>query len=307
MVDTIANTDLIRTRLYSEEIKTVLESELQLDKACKWFTDFTDGTTYVVPTVGQLTVRNYVEGNPITIDEVDSGEFTLTIDKYYSSAFAITDKFKQDSKYIAKAESMFVMELTKSIARQKESDVANLQSAQTASNANNINGFAHRMVASGSNGVIAESQIRDMALSLSKARCPKAGRRAFVDSTVTHTMTGLANIITQTIYGANSAVKENLSGTNYLGKYYGFDFYENFYLDNALSETIGGSVTDGMGNLFLGTDDAFVGAMRLEPELEDFREPMRKRHVYTALSRYGVKTYRPEAVGVILSSATVNS
>lgn len=307
MVDTVTNTELIRTRLYSEEVKTVLESELQLDGACKWFTDFTDGTTYVVPTVGQLTVRNYVEGNPIVVDEADSGEFTITIDKYYTSAFAITDKFKNDSKYMAKVESLWIQELTKSIARQKESDVANLQSAQTASNANNINSFAHRFVASGTNGVIAVSQLRDINLSLSKARCPKAGRKAYVDSTVVHTLLGMSEIINQTTYGPNSAVKDALSGTTSLGRFYGFDFYENFYLDNSLSETITSTVTDGYANLFFGTPDAFCGAMRLEPELEDFREPIRKRHVYTGTTRYGVKTYRPEGVCVMLSSATVNS
>ena len=154
-LDTVNNSTLIRDNIWANEVKDVLQEELMLDTHVRWVTeDFPDGDTLNIPTLSEMTVRNYSEGAQITLDDPTTGNFTLTIDKYYQTGFKIPEKFRHDSFYVATAESNFVGKLTRAILEQKESDIANLQSQQTAANPNTINGVDHRYIGTGTAEVI---------------------------------------------------------------------------------------------------------------------------------------------------------
>jgi len=300
MTDTIQNTSVLRTNVYSQEIKLVLDEELIADPLVDWKTDFPDGTTLKIPTLSQMTVRDYEEGGAIKIDETNTGDFELTIDKYYEANFAITDKFRDDSFYVSQVEAGFVAELTKAIARQKESDIFNLQSSQTASNANTINGAAHRIVCTGTSQAITLADISSAKFALDKSNVSRVGRKGVFDPAMTQEMLTISNVLAQDVYGANSHLKEGMSGTVALGKFHGFDLFESNLLDNGLAETITGSVTAGIANIMVG-EEAFVGAMRTMPTVESFRQHERKRDVHSATIRYGIKLYRPESLVVLLA------
>ena len=105
-LDTVNNSSLVRTNVWANEVKDVLQEELMLDSHIRWITEFPDGDTLNIPTLSEMTVRNYSEGATITLDDPTTGNFTLTIDKYYQSGFKIPEKFRHDSFYVSVAESI---------------------------------------------------------------------------------------------------------------------------------------------------------------------------------------------------------
>lgn len=267
--------------------------------------------TLNIPTLSEMTVRNYTEGAQITLDDPTTGNFTLQIDKYYQSGFKIPEKFRHDSFYVSVAESNFVQKLTRALLEQKESDIANLQSGQTASNPNTINSVDHRYVATGTSEAMTLKDMQKAKLGLDKAKVMRGNRRAFVDPTVTYQLQQISNVIQQDVYGSNAHVKEGMNGTTFVGRFAGFDLFESLFLDNALSETItatapnGGSatVTAGIANMFVG-EEAFIGAMRALPDMRNWHDENTRSDVYHVTVRYGIKLFRPEALIVIPTDAS---
>src|SRR3990167_9015285 len=187
-LDTVNNSSLVRTNIWANEIKDVLQEELQLDSHVRWITEFPDGDTLNIPTLSEMTVRNYSEGAQITLDDPTTGNFTLTITKYYQAGFKIPEKFRHDAFYVNQAETNFVGKLTRALMEQKESDIANLQASQTASDPNTINSVDHRWVGvgTGPTNSMALSDLQKAKLALDKAKVPVGDRRAYVDPTVTY-------------------------------------------------------------------------------------------------------------------------
>jgi len=137
------NEHLVRSNLWSSQIKEVLLDELFAQKYVDMITDFPDGDTLNIPSIGQAEVIDYDEGQAVRYTAMDTGNFTFTINKYKSSATYITNKMKQDSFYMSRLVSSFVPKQHRAIAKAMEVDILNLGYAgQTASNLNNINGGA---------------------------------------------------------------------------------------------------------------------------------------------------------------------
>jgi len=308
-MDTITNASVIRTDVWANEVKDILQEELVSDKLVKWVSsDFPDGNALHIPTLSELNVRDYKEAEEIVLDDANTGEFILQIDKYYQAGFIVYDKFKQDSFYINELISKFVDKLTRALMEKKEVDVLSLPNtgahSQTAEDPNIINGAAHRMLASGANETITLKDIAKAKFALDKANVSKVGRIAIVDPAVAFQLVNIDNVIRQDVYGANSNLKEGLSGTVYLGKYLGFDFFESNLLDEyAAATNIDGNTSTNAGsfNIFLG-NDAFIGAMRTMPEIEAWRVYEKKGDAYHATIRYGIDVYRPEALVTIAAN-----
>jgi hypothetical protein len=307
-LDTSNNSQLVRTNIWANEIKDVLQEELMLDSHVRWITEFPDGTTLNIPTLSEMTVRTYAEGAQITLDDPTTGNFTLTIDKYYQSGFKIPEKFRQDAFYVSQAESNFVGKLTRALMEQKESDIAHLQSSQTASNPNNVNSVNHRYVATGTSNAITLADLQKAKFSMDKAKVMRGNRRAFVDPSVTYQLQQISNVIQQDVYGSNAHLKEGMSGNTLVGRFAGFDLYESLFLDSALVETItataptAGALTSvsAFGNMFVG-EEAFIGAMRALPDMKNWYDNNTRSDVYHVTTRYGIKLFRPEALIVVLS------
>lgn len=307
-LDTVNNSSLVRTNLWANEIKDVLQEELMLDKHIRWITEFPDGNTLNIPTLSEMTVRNYSEGAQITLDDPVSGNFTLTIDKYYQSGFKIPEKFRQDAFYVAQAEGNFVSKLTRALMEQKESDIAHLQASQTASNPNTINTVDHRWVANGTSNAATLADFQKAKLSMDKAKVLRGGRRAYVDPSVTFTLQGVSNVIQQDVYGPNAFVKDGMSGTAFVGRFAGFELYESLFLDSAVVETITATTTlagartsvSAFANMFCG-EEVFIGAMRAMPDMKNWYDNNTRSDVYHVTMRYGIKLFRPESLVVVLS------
>ena len=309
-LDTVNNSSLVRTNVWANEIKDVLQEELMLDSHVRWITEFPDGDTLNIPTLSEMTVRNYSEGGQITLDDPTTGNFTLTIDKYYQAGFKIPEKFRHDSFYVQQAESNFVQKLTRALLEQKESDVANLQSGQTASNPNTINGIDHRFVATGAANVITLADLQKAKYGMDKSSVLRGNRRMFADPSVTYQLQQISNVIQQDVYGGNAHVKEGMNGTAYVGRFAGFDLFESLFLDSGTAETItatapnAGALTSvaagSYANMGVG-EEAFIGAMRAMPDMDAWYDNNTRSDVYHVTMRYGVKLYRPESLVVIIS------
>ena len=297
---------LIRAELWSQQLKDILTDELMATQWVRWLTDFPDGNTFTIPSVGEALVGNIQENVPIEYSAMDTGEFQFTISEYIGSAHYITQKAMQDSFYAQELLSMFVPKERRAIEEKVESDILALANTQTLSSLNVINGANHRFVASGTNEVMT---VQDFALAkyaLKKANVPMSNLVAIVDPSVAYTLETLTNLVNV----SNNPQWEGIvttgltSGMRFIRNIFGFDVYESNYLATA-NETINGKTTAaGVANVFFSAEASvvpFVGAWRQMPTVySEFKKDL-LRDEYLTVCRYGLKLYRPENLVCVLS------
>lgn len=302
------NVHLIRSNIWSPQIKEFLEDELFAQKYVDWITNFPDGDTINIPSIGQMEVLDYAEGQAIRYTAMDTGNFTFSINKYKSSATYITEKMKQDSFYMGRLVSSFVPKQARAIAKAMEVDVLAVgPNGQTASALNAINGANHRFVGSGLNETIDIVDFAKAKFALQKANVPMTNLVAIVDPSVEYklsTMTNLVNMSNNPRW--EGIVKSGMStGMRFVTSIYGFDVYTSMNLKNSMAETINGlSVTTGVANLFFSAAAdvvPFVGAVRQAPKVDsDFNKDL-QRDEYVTTCRYDFKLFRPENLVVVLT------
>ncbi len=292
--------ELIRDEVWSQRIQDELQEELFGQDLVEFITDFPDGDLLTIPTLSSLSARAYVENDDITVDDPSVGEFQLAITEYNQAGIVVTDKMKQDTFYMRIIIQKFPEQASRAILERLESDIMLLHKKQTDNDANEINGRDHRFLGTGTSDAILLADVRKAKLSLDKGLVSKIGRKAIVDPTVSSELLGIDNIIRQDVFGANSHLKDGFGSTRSIGTYLGFDWFESNMLDEAtaLDFTTGGTL---VANLFLG-EEAFIGAMRLMPEIENFRQGSRKRDVFHITTRYGLGLFRAVSLVVVLTS-----
>ena len=309
---TTANSQvLIRSELWSSQLKDVLLDELMGQKYINWLTEFPDGTTFTIPSIGQSQVHDYAEDTAVKYDALDTGEFQFTITEYIQGGHYITEKNRQDSFYAAQLEAMFVPKLQRALSVRVEKDILALQSGQTASDPNTINDADHRFVATGTNETFTVNDFALAKFALDKAYVPAAGRVAIVDPTVEYAMGTQSNITNllgpNPLWGGDMVAMGASDGMRFFKNLFGFDIYVSNHLATA-NETIAGPTTAttaaGKANLFFNPSvdgGTFVGAWRQMPKVDGEYNKDFQREEYVVTARYGVKLYRPEALVVILS------
>jgi hypothetical protein len=305
---TTTNEHLIRSNLWSAQIKDIFEDELLGMNHVDWITDFPDGDTINIPSIGQAEVRDYEEGQAIRYTAMDTGNFTFTINEYKSSATFVYDKYKQDSFYMGRVEQMFVPKQARAIAKAMEVDLlARGPDGQTASNLNAINGASHRWVGSGTNEVI---DVKDFALAsyaLRKANVPMTNLIAIVDPSVAYKLETSTNLINLTNNPQWEGVIRDgaMSGTKFRFNVFGWDVYTSQNLKQGIAETINGkSVTTGVANIFFSAASEalpIVGHIRQAPRVESKRNIDFQRDEYVTTCRYDFKLFRPENFITVLT------
>src|SRR5882757_8306215 len=141
---------LIRSNIWSRQIKELLLDELMAMKFVRMISDFPDGVTLNIPSIGEAITADFTEGQAIKYNAMDTGNFTFSFDNYKYSANAISEKFKRDSFYSQDVIAAFVPRQHRALMEAVESNIfAKANSGQTVSNLNTINGASHRWVAAG--------------------------------------------------------------------------------------------------------------------------------------------------------------
>lgn len=317
MAHTTGNTGLLtRAEIWSTELKEVLQDELNAQRWVRWLSEFPDGTTFTIPSIGEATVRDYVEDTAMIYDALDTGEFQFTIGHYLSSATYITKQAMQDMYYMNQLVSRFVPYQRRAIEEKLETDVLALaETGQTDENVNAINGENHRLVGQGASNIIDITDFARAKLSLKKANVPMSNLVAIVDPSVGYTLetlTQLANVSNNPRW--EGIVTEGITtGMKFIRNVYGFDVYESNYLPvvDPTDTTVDGTTntpTNNAVNIFFSAESSvvpFVGAWRQMPEVDAEYNKDLQREEYVTTCRYGLSLYRPENLVTITTNTSV--
>ena len=298
-----------RAEVWSAELKEILRDELQGMKYVNWLSDFPDGDTFKIPSLGDATIADYAEDTAVSYTPIDDAQFTFTITDYLQSSNYITNKAMQDVYYANQIMSQFVPLQERALMERLETDIMKLaQTGQTAANPNDINGVAHRMIGSGTGGVIGVADFAKALRALKTGKVPQRNLVAIVDPSVEFEMNTLAALTTV----ANNPRWEGIvntgiaSGMSFVANIYGFDVYTSNYLATKSSETISGAAApaNAINNLFFSADQAvspFVGAWRQMPNVDTEYNKDYQRTEFVTTARYGMKLYRPENMVSVLT------
>lgn len=301
---------LIRSELWSSQLKEALQDDLEAQGWVNWLSEFPDGDQFTIPSIGESTVRDYVEDTDVVYDALDTGEFVFTITEYVSSAHYITEKARQDLFYASQLEAKFVPSQARALAEKLETDILALAAGgasggQTAGNTNTINNAEHRFIGTGTDEVFAVADAAKALYALKKANVPSTNLVAIVDPSVEYELNTLTNIVNM----SNNPRWEGLietgigSGMRFIKNIFGFDFYVSNYLPTA-NETITLTTAAGKANIFFsaagGDLSPFMGAMRQMPKVDGEYNKDKQREEYVTTARYGLKVYRPENLVCVL-------
>jgi hypothetical protein len=305
---------LIRANLWSAQIKKILEDELIGQRYVRFLTEFPDGDTLNIPSIGQAEVRDYVEGNAIEYTAMDTGNFTFSVDRYKSSATWITDKMKQDSYVMNELVSTFVPSQARALAVAMEVDqFSKTNAGQTSGNSNAINGISHRWVGSGTSNTIDLVDFANARLALQMANVPMTQLVAIVDPSVEYsisTQSQVVNGLSPNPMWQRIVSEGSLSGIQFKYNLYGFDVYVSQNLPSSLVETVNGKTTTAAtANLFFSAASdvlPLVGLIRQAPKLDSEYNKDFQREEYVTTCRWGFKLYRPENLAVVLTDNSVS-
>lgn len=304
------NTDhLIRSNLWSSNLKEVFEAELFANQWMNWITDFPDGDTLNIPSIGQMEAQDFAEGEAVRYTAMDTGNFTFTIDKYLASATYVTQKMLQDSYVMKQVQSMFVPKQDRAIKAIIEADILALApNAQTSASSNTINGGKHRIVGSGLNERISLEDFMKMKYALQLANAPLTQLIAVVHPSVEYELSTLPNHVNMSnnIHWEGVVATGLTTGMRFVKNIFGWDVYVSQYIKtNTASEAIDGvTAAAGVNNVFFTAAPEgrpFIGSIRQAPKVESEFNKDLQRDEYVTTCRYGMKLFRPECVGVVVT------
>jgi len=300
---TYNTTNLTRTSLWSNQLKDVLLDDLIGMRWVDMITDFPDGDTINIPSVGQMEAMDYNEGQAIRYTALDTGNFQFTISKYKQSATYVTRKLMQDAFYMARVQAMFVPKMRRAISKVMETDMlATGPNAQTSANSNTINNAKHRFIGSGTNETISVDDFANVLYALKKANVPATNLVGIVDPSVENLFNKQTNLVNFTNPNPNwtSIIETGIaSDMRFSRNIMGIDIYVSQNLkQNTTSETIDGvTAAAGVNNIF------FSAASDLIPIIGLVRQPVqvdyefnkdKQRDEWVTTCRYDFALYRPE-------------
>lgn len=307
------NEHMIRSDLWSRQLKTLLEDDLMAMKYVRMITDFPDGETLHIPSLGQAEVLDFDEGQAIRYTAMDTGDFTFSIDQYKQSATFISEKMKQDSFYTNEIVSSFIPKQHRAIMTAIETRILSRgPEGQTANDPNTINGAPHRWVGSGTNETIAPEDFALARYALHQANVPLTNLVAIVHPSVEYTLATMSNLVNISFNPKwEGIVRDGIStGTKFLMNIYGFDVYVSNYLPTGIGETINNgagnrTTTVGAANQFFsatpGDTLPLIGLLKQPPRVQSEFNKDLQREEYVTTCRYGFKLYRPENMITVLT------
>lgn len=312
---TTNTTAFIEAEQYSKFILENLHTILLPTTFYRDVSDFGAGTTLNIKTVGTASIQEVEEDTPLIYNPIETGNITLQITDYIGNAWYVTDVLRQDGSQIETLMAMYGMENTRSINTNFETRVYEVaEAAQVVADPNNVNGFAHRKLASGANEQMAENDLIDLRLAFDKANVPMAGRIAIVDPIVAATFSKLITITDSVDHSRNPVFQSLLEGGfanehQFMMRLHGWDLWTSNLLPVIPAGTdIDGtnSVTaDGVANIFMNVLDdntkPLMVAWRQQPKVEGERNKDRQRDEFVTTARWGIGVQRLDTLGVIVT------
>ena len=310
-----ANTQfLLRTQLWSRQIKELLLDELNAMKFVRIISDFPDGQLINIPSIGEAETADFTEGQAVKYNSMDTGNFQFSFTQYKYSANAISEKFKRDSFYSADVIAAFVPRQHRALMEAIETRILAVANAgQVAGSTNIINTADHRWVGSGTGGAFTFVDFARARYALTKANVPLTNLVAILDPSVIFTIETQTNVVNNLTPMPlwEGVIKDGaVTGFKFRFNLFGFDIYQSNYLPAIASETISSlSVTNGVANYLFsaapGDTLPWVGAFRQLPTIySEFNKDLQQEE-YLTISEYDFKLYRPENMITVLSNTSV--
>jgi hypothetical protein len=306
--------NLIRTTLWSNQIKQLLLDELLAMKFVRMIQDFPDGYTLNIPSIGEAETADFNENQAVKYNQFDTGNFQFSFDQYKYTANAISEKFKRDSYYSSDVIAAFVPRQHRALMEAVETRIfAVANSGQTASNPNTINTADHRWVAHGTGQSMIIQDFAKADFALRKANVPMTNLVAVVDPSVAYTLAtqaNMVNLLSPQMQWAGVANDGITTGFKFKFNIFGFDVYVSNYLPGGISETISSvAVTSGVANYFFSATPGdvcpWLGGFRQMPTVySEFNKDLQQTE-YLTIAEYGFKLYRPENMVTVLTSTAV--
>lgn len=316
----------IEAQQYSQFILANLHDGLLPDQFTRDVSDFGQGSTLNIKTVGTATLQEVFEEQPMTYNAIDTGTVTLSITDYVGDAWSVSDVLRQDGSQIEQLHAMRAMEATRALQEYFETRAyATANSAQTAAGVNLVNGVPHRWVADDGTtvGKVSLDDFRYMKYAFDKANVPQGGRIAIVDTSVEATINDLLTTTTSVDYNPHfeGLVNEGFAREHkFVRNIFGWDIWTSNRLAQGITETIdttgyqmGGAgsntvTSNGVANLFMSILDdntrPLMRAWRQAPQTETERNVKLKRDEFDVTARFGIGAQRVDTLGVILSDTT---
>ena len=316
-----SQTAFVEAEQYSDFILENMHDGLLPAEFYRDVSDFGSGDTLSIKTIGEAQIQEVEEDVAITYAPIETGVVQLTITDYIGDGWFVSDKMRQDGAQIEQLLAVRGKEATRAIQEYYETRAFSvLNSAQTATAVNNVNGFAHRRVATGTNDTLALSDLIKMRLAFDKAEVPMAGRMGIVDPVVEATLNVVFNITAQVGNLAANPTVQNIFENGFAREHsfvislYGWNIMTSNRLPNGITETIASqdsgsaAVTAGVANIFMCVADdhckPLMSAWRQMPRVEGERNKDRQRDEFVQTARFGLGVQRVDTLGVILTSAT---
>lgn len=319
--NTTANTPAaIRAQVYSQYILKVIEDEVLTDTFSRNVSDFGDGSTLFIPTIGETVIRDFVEEGTVQYDPVDTGQVTLTINNFKVGGNSISGKYKDDTYLKGVLEAEVPRQHARQIKEAYLADVFAQSENQTQADPNTLAGVDHRWVAYNGTtaGILSFEDFIYAKWAYDKMGVPQEGRVFICDPSAEASLNFLAG-------GSGNAFTTNPSWNDIIGEGFaknnrfrfnilGFDTYVSNYLPKVASETIDGGpngsqalAVQGVVNQFhcLADDGvkAFMSAWRRMPSTEGERNISRDRDEYTTFARWGAGLQRPDTLLSVITKA----
>jgi len=316
----------IEASQYSDFILRNLHDGLLPTSFYRNVSDFGEGTTLNIKTIGSSTIQEITENEDLTYNPIDTGVVQLQISDYVGDAWYITDILRQDASQLEQLHAARGQEAVRAIQEVFETRfLATLVQGQAPGAVNNINGFSHRFLATGTNETLTEADLITMALAFDKANVPMNGRIAIVDP-VSAAAFSLRAQLTYSATGNNLDASGGLFQTlvtdgfakehKFITSLYGWDIWTSNRLPTiaagvSVDGTSNSPTEGGVENIFMciGDDNCKPGmlAWRQPPRVETGRDRSKKRDEFDNTARWGSGVQRVDTLGVIVTNAVLTA
>jgi hypothetical protein len=314
----------IEAQQYSQFIVENLKDFLLPEGLWRDVSDFGNGTTLNIKTVGTVTIQDGQEDTPLNFNPIDTGTITLSITDYIGDAWKVSDELREDGAQVEALMSMRALESTRALGEYHESRLLSVaNAAQTAAAVNLVNGRPHRWIAGGSGATTRVMTLSDfvaMKLAFDKAKVPAAGRIAIVDPIVEASLNSITNLVSV----SNNPMFEGIvtegfaRDHKFVKNIFGFDIWTSNYLPvKTGSEAINASsyglanttaAAGDVANIFMSVADdntkPVMHAWRRAPKTEGWRDSEERADKFQVTSRFGFGAQRVDTLGVILTSGS---
>lgn len=318
-IDTNSMSAAIKAKIYSGVLRSQLEPELLAMNYVDVITTFPDGDSWEDVEIGSARVHDYKENTDVLFDGLEIGTREFTINNYVQSGHFVTAKFVQDSYLAAQIMAKIGPLQARAVYADLETKVLKLiLTAQTKSNANEVNGCAHRFLASDSSqtvaeyGVISPEDFLFATVGLTKAMYT-GPLVAIIPTYQQYKIGSLPNLQKSLQFNPKweGIVKDGVSsGMKFAFNIMGVDVYTSEFLpesnETGLKDRDGKKTSSAVSNAALGVVFAniperrpFRMAWRQMPKFEGEWNMHKQREEYVTTARYGVGVGDKENMVVI--------